>query len=97
MRLQNQKRTDAAAGGSMCLPILCRQSWMGYIEKFAQANRVEINRLLLDKLSDGLWKEKKLIKINSLLTKLRRNGVISNAGSDKASRWQMVPRDAEKK
>ena len=68
-----------------------------YIEKFGQASRAEINRLLLDKLSDGLSKEKKLIKINSLLTKLRRNGVIFNAGSDKASRWQMVSRDAEKK
>lgn len=68
-----------------------------YIEKFGQASRAEINRLLLSKLSDGLSPEKKLIKINSLLTKLRRNGVIFNAGSDKASRWQMVPRDAEKK
>ena len=68
-----------------------------YIEKFGQAGRAEINRLLLDKLSDGLSTEKKLIKINSLLTKLRRNGVIFNAGSDRASRWCLVSRDAEKK
>lgn len=68
-----------------------------YIEKFGQASRAEINSLLLGKLSDGLSSEKKLIKINSLLTKLRRNGVIFNAGSDKASRWCLAPRDAEKK
>lgn len=68
-----------------------------YIEKFGQASRTEINHLLLDKLRDGLSQEKKSIKINSLLTKLRRNGVIFNAGSDKASRWRLVPRDAEKK
>lgn len=68
-----------------------------YREGFGQGSRAEVNRLLLDKLSDGLSKEKKLFKIKSLLTKLRRNGVIFNAGSDKASRWQMAPRDAEKK
>lgn len=68
-----------------------------YIEKFGQASRAEINLLLLSKLSDGLSPEKKLTKINTLLTKLRRNGVIFNAGSDKASRWKMVRLVAEKK
>ncbi len=97
MRLQSQRQADVAVGGPMCIPFLCRQSWMGCLGKFGQASRAEINRLLLDKLSDGLSKEKKLIRINSLLTKLRRNGVIFNAGSDKASRWQMMPRGAEKK
>jgi ATP-dependent DNA helicase RecG len=68
-----------------------------HIEKFGHATRTEINRLLLNKLADGLSSDKKLIKINSLLTKLRHYRVIFNAGSDHASRWQMVPRDAEKK
>ena len=68
-----------------------------HIEKFGHASRAEINRLLLEQLSDALMLEKKLIEINSLLTKSRRNGVIFNAGSDKASRWQLVRFDAEKK
>jgi ATP-dependent DNA helicase RecG len=64
-----------------------------YLTKFEEANRAEINRLLLDKLSDALPHEKKLVKINNLLTKLRRKGVIFNAGVTKVPRWRL----AEKK
>jgi ATP-dependent DNA helicase RecG len=64
-----------------------------YLEKFGEANRAQINQLLLPKLSDALTVGQKLIKINNLLTKLRRKGVIFNAGTDKAPRWQL----AEKK
>lgn len=64
-----------------------------YLEKFGEATRAEINKLLLGKLSDALTDEQKIIKINNLLTKLRRRGVISNAGVDSAPRWQI----AEKK
>jgi ATP-dependent DNA helicase RecG len=64
-----------------------------YLRKFNEANRTEINKLLLDKLSDALTYAQKINKINSLLTKLRRKGVIFNAGVDSAPRWQL----AEKK
>jgi len=61
-----------------------------YLEKFGQADRAEINRLLQDKLSDALTEKQKANKISSLLTKLRRQGTIANAGSDTAPSWQLV-------
>lgn len=58
-----------------------------YLEKFGQATRKEIDGLLLDKLSDGLNDEQKVHKISNLLTKMRRSGLIVNAGSDKSPSW----------
>lgn len=54
-----------------------------YLEEFGKANRKEINTLLWDKLSDALSNEEKSNKIANLLTKLRRDGRIHNAGSRK--------------
>ena len=64
-----------------------------YLSKFGQANRQEVNQLLLSKLSDALDEDQKASKISNLLTKLRRNGNIVNMGSDREPRWQI----AEKK
>lgn len=64
-----------------------------YLEKFGDASRAEINKLLLDKLSDALTDEQKYNKVSNLLTKLRRRGTIVNRGSDGAPCWQL----AEKK
>lgn len=61
-----------------------------YLEKFGEASRAEVNKLLLDKLSDALDDKQKANKISTLLTKFRRQGMIVNAGSDTASRWQLV-------
>lgn len=66
---------------------------MDYLEKFESASRKEINALLLLKLSDALNSDQKINKINNLLTKMRRKGLIFNAGSDTASLWKI----AEKK
>lgn len=67
-----------------------------YLEQFGQANRAEINRLLMDKLSDALDSQQKYYKISRLLTKLRRRGVIVNTGSDTASCWWLTKRLSEK-
>lgn len=64
-----------------------------YLEKFGQANREEINKLLLPKISEALDDRQRLTKVSNLLTKLRRKGVIVNTGSDTSPRWQV----AEKK
>lgn len=64
-----------------------------YLAKFNQATRNEIDKLLLPKLSEALTPDQKVTKINNLLTKMRRNELIVNAGSDKASLWKI----AEKK
>jgi ATP-dependent DNA helicase RecG len=68
-----------------------------YLEKFGQANRSEINKLLMGKLSDALNDKQKYNKIGSLLTKLRRRGSIVNAGSDTAPRWQLAESLKERK
>lgn len=67
-----------------------------YLRKFDEANRTEINKLLLDKLSDALTDKQKYNKVSNLITKLRRRGVIVNTGSDAAPCWQLAERHAEK-
>jgi ATP-dependent DNA helicase RecG len=61
-----------------------------YLAKFGQANRSEINRLLLDKLSDVLDQEQKEKKVANLLTKLRRAGRIMNTGSRGHPIWKLA-------
>lgn len=61
-----------------------------YLQKFGQANRDEIDTLLMEKLSDGLSAEQKRNKIGNLLTKLRRHGRIHNAGSRGKPLWQLA-------
>jgi ATP-dependent DNA helicase RecG len=68
-----------------------------YLGKFGEASRAEINKLLLDKLSDALTYEQKYNKISNLITKLRRRDVIVNTGSDSAPCWHLAKRLAEKK
>jgi len=63
-----------------------------YLAKFDKADRAEINRLLWDKLSDALTDKQKTTKISTLLTKLRKQGDILNAGSDAAPSWQLTKR-----
>lgn len=61
-----------------------------YLAKFGQADRAEINKLLLDKQSDALTAEQKYNKVSNLLGKLRRRGTIQNTGSDTAPVWRLV-------
>ncbi len=68
-----------------------------FLAQFGEASRAEIDRLLLNKLSDALDAPQKASKINNLLTKWRRAGRIRNLGSDKGSRWVLVQEIAEKK
>ncbi|MDZ7576616.1 MAG: putative DNA binding domain-containing protein [Candidatus Nanopelagicales bacterium] len=58
-----------------------------FLEKFGSASRRDINQLLWDKLSDSLNDRQKANKINNLLTKLNRRGVIRNSGSKRNSAW----------
>ncbi|PPD30931.1 MAG: transcriptional regulator [Methylomonas sp.] len=61
-----------------------------YLGKFGSADRTEINKLLMDKLSDALGDEQKQDKISNLLTNLRRGGKIVNTGSRKAPKWALA-------
>lgn len=61
-----------------------------YLKQFGQASRAEINSLLLGKLSEVLDTGQKEKKIANLLTKLRRSGRITNAGSRGQPRWTLT-------
>jgi ATP-dependent DNA helicase RecG len=61
-----------------------------YLAKFGQADRSEINKLLLDKLSDALTAQQRYTKVSNLLGKLRRRGAIENTGSDSAPAWRLA-------
>lgn len=61
-----------------------------YLAMKGEASRADINKLLLDKLSEALSEKQKAIKVSSLLTKLRRKETIVNVGSDTASCWKLV-------
>lgn len=59
-----------------------------FLSKFGSASRKEIDDLLWDKLSDALSDAQKKSKIGNILTKLRVDGVIFNAGSRAAPEWK---------
>lgn len=61
-----------------------------YLRKFGSASRDEIDKLLLDKLSDILDDGQKRKKIANLLTKLRRKAVIRNVGPKKSPTWMLA-------
>ena len=61
-----------------------------YLESFGQADRAEINKLLINKLSDALSDEQKEGKIGNLLTKLRRNKRILNTGTRSHPLWRLT-------
>jgi ATP-dependent DNA helicase RecG len=63
-----------------------------YLGKFGTADRAELEQLLMDKLSDALSGEQKHDKISNLLTKLRRQGRIFNAGSRGKPKWRLAER-----
>lgn len=63
-----------------------------YIKKFGKASRVEIDKLLEEKLSDALNAPQKANKIANLLTKMRRNGLIVNRSSRTSPEWHLAER-----
>lgn len=63
---------------------------LDYLGKFRTATRAEIDKLLLDKLSDALDEKQKGNKIHNLLAKLRRDKTIFNQGTRSAPRWALI-------
>jgi len=60
------------------------------IERFGHVKREDVDTLLFNKLPDVLTLVQKKNKIGNLLTKLRKSGLIINAGSRTASRWELI-------
>jgi ATP-dependent DNA helicase RecG len=61
-----------------------------YLTLKGSASRAEINKLLMDKLSDALNDKQKDNKIANLLTNLRRKGRIRNTGSRGHPVWLLA-------
>lgn len=61
-----------------------------YLRKFGSASRAEINEFLVPKFSEALTEVQKSNKVNNLLTRWRKQGLIENHGSDRAPRWTLV-------
>lgn len=61
---------------------------ISFIKKFGAASRQDIDKLLLDKLSDVLNEKQKLKKINNLLNEMvSKDQTIKNIGSKRKSKW----------
>ncbi|WP_099023358.1 RNA-binding domain-containing protein [Mycolicibacterium palauense] len=60
-----------------------------YLRKFSSATRKDIDSLIKDKLSEALDDSQKRNKVSNLLTKMKRNGQIHNAGSKSHPRWEL--------
>ena len=62
---------------------------LDYLSKFGYASRKDINNLIYPKLPDILNNEEKNARVKYLLSKLRKEGKITNLGSDKNSEWHL--------
>lgn len=60
---------------------------LDYLAKFKEANRQEINRLLMDKLSDSLSEDQKELRIRNLLQEMRAENSIEVIGRGRKSIW----------
>ncbi len=63
---------------------------LDYLGKFKTATRAEIDKLLLDKLSDALDENQKGSKVHNLLTRLRKREEIVNQGSRGHPQWALL-------
>lgn len=60
-----------------------------FIRQFGKADRSEINRLLFYKISDALSDDQKYQKISGLISRMRRDKIIFNAGSRRNPIWKL--------
>lgn len=65
----------------------CIKQINDYLDKFGAASRQEIDRLLFNRLSDALDLQQKQNKIGNLLSAMRMQGLIINAGTRRAPKW----------
>ncbi len=62
---------------------------VAYLEKFGDAARTDLDELLLAKLSDVLDAKQKRLFIMNLLQEMKREGLITPAGSRRWARWRL--------
>lgn len=62
---------------------------VGYLENFGQATRHEIDKLLMDKISDALTRDQKKRFIANLLQEMRLEGILESAGITRWAKWSI--------
>jgi ATP-dependent DNA helicase RecG len=65
------------------------------LEKFGEAKRYDLDRLLLDKISDALTSEQKANRVRNLLQEMRCDGTITVTGRGPGAIWKLSKPDAE--
>ena len=63
---------------------------VAYLRRYHEAKRAEIEKLLLDKVSDALNKEQKRQFIKDLLQEMRKEGTIRTIGITRGAKWVLA-------
>jgi ATP-dependent DNA helicase RecG len=66
-----------------------RELLIGYLKKYEQATRQDINALLLPKMPDALEVAQKTHKIRNLMQAMRREGAIHREGARSTAVWRL--------
>ena len=61
-----------------------------YLKKFKEADKVTVENLLLDKVSDALTEGQKRYFIKNLLQGMRKDGTITRTGGKKFAKWVLA-------
>jgi ATP-dependent DNA helicase RecG len=63
---------------------------VAYLEQFGEARREDLDKLLVDKLSDALDEEQKATFVTNLLQEMRREKIIRAEGSKRWATWRLT-------
>ncbi len=63
------------------------QMVLKFIKTYGSATRKDIDALILSKLPDILTESQKNIRVGNLITKMKKNNLIENQGTDKTPKW----------
>jgi ATP-dependent DNA helicase RecG len=63
---------------------------VAYLSSFTEATREEIDKLLVDKLSDALDEAQKTKFVGNLLQEMRREGTITRIGTTRWAKWRLT-------
>ena len=64
-----------------------------YLKEFGEAKREDIDKLLLDKLSDALTEAQKVNRVKNLLQEMRNEGMIGAIRSGRIAKWVLSESD----
>ena len=68
----------------------CKAMVIAYLTQFGEAKREDIDKLLVDKLSDVLTDDQKENFITNLLQEMRKDGTIRTEGAKRWAIWRLT-------